>query len=172
MELGGITLVTSSIHFHLESGNMKKSEFERIVLKTFRSLETKHGFKKGETIFSPKNCTMQYFNATTEVTLHYEIGREPWLDISDIHDAENKSTLGWLLVERGVEKMPVPADAFRATSLPDVKLEAELEKKIKQLIEYGSDLMKGDFSLMPNLQKRAKKYAKDCDRYIAIYKTK
>jgi len=151
---------------------MKKSEFERIVLKAFRGLEAKHGFKRGETTFSPKNCAIQYLNTTTDVTLHYEIGREPWLDISDIEHVENKSTLGWLLVERGVEKPPAPADAFRSTSLPEIKLEAELEKKIGQLIEYGTDLMKGDFSLMPNLQKRAKKYAQDCDRYIAIYKTK
>jgi len=151
---------------------MKKSEFERIVLKTFRSLESKHGFKKGESTFSAKNCAIQYMNATTGVTLHYEIGREPWLDISDVHDAENKSTLGWLLVERGVEKMPAPADAFRATSLADASLEADLEKKVGQLITYGSDLIQGDFSLMPNLQKRAKKYALDCDRYISIYKAK
>ena len=151
---------------------MKKSEFERIVLKTFRSLESKHGFKKGETTFSPKNCTMQYLNATTDVTLHYEIGREPWLDISDVHNAENRSTLGWLLVERGVEKTPTPEEAFRSTSLSDGNLEADLEKKIGQLLEYGADLMKGDFSLMPNLQKRAKKYALDCDRYIAIHKPK
>jgi len=151
---------------------MKKSEFERIVLKTFRSLESKHGFKRGETTFSPKNCTVHYINTTTDVTLHYEIGREPWLDISDIKDAENKSTLGWLLVERGVEKAPAPADAFRSGSVPNGNLESDLEKKIGQLIEYGSDLMNGDFSLMPNLQKRAKKYAQDCDRYIAIYKTK
>ena len=151
---------------------MKKSEFERIVLKTFRSLESKHGFKRGETIFSPKNCTVQYLNATTDVTLHYEIGREPWLDISDIKDAESKSTLGWLLVERGVEKPPAPADAFRSAPVPNGNLESDLEKKVGQLLEYGADLMKGDFSLMPNLQKRAKKYALDCDRYAAIYKTK
>jgi len=151
---------------------MKKSEFERIVLKTFRSLESKHGFKKGDATFSPKNCSIQYHNSTTDVTLHYEIGREPWLAIADVADAENRSTLGWLLVERGVEKPPMPADAFRATTLPDVNLESELQKKVGQLIEHGSDLIQGDFSLMPNLQKRAKKYALDCDRYIAIYKTK
>ena len=151
---------------------MKKSEFERIVLKTFRGLEVQTWFQERRNYIFPKKLHHPILNTTTDVTLHYEIGREPWLDISEINDAENKSTLGWLLVERGVEKTPAPADAFRSTSLPEVNLESELEKKIGQLIEYGSDLMKGDFSLMPNLQKRAKKYAQDCDRYIAIYKTK
>ena len=151
---------------------MKKSEFERIVTRTFRSLETQHGFKKGEAEYSHKNCTIHFLNATTDVTLHYELGNEPWLAIADVKDAKNKSTLGWLLVERGAEKTPAPAAAFRSTPLPDIKLEASLEKKVQQLIEHGADIMNGDFSLMPNLQKRAKKYAQDCDRYIAIHKSK
>lgn len=151
---------------------MKKSEFERIVTSAFRSLESRHGFKMGETVYSQKNCTIQYLNTTTDVTLHYELGREPWLAIADLKNAENRSTLGWLLVERGVEKMPAPADAFRSTKLPDAKLASEIEKKVQQLIEHGTDLIKGDFSLMPNLQKRAKKYALDCDRYIALHKSK
>jgi hypothetical protein len=151
---------------------MKKSEFERIVTGAFRSLEVRNGFKKGEAVYSQKNCKIQYLNATTDVTLHYELGREPWLEISDIKNAGNRSTLGWLLVERGVEKTPAPADAFRTTKLPDAKLAADLEKKVQQLLEHGTDLLSGDFSIMPNLQKRAKKYALDCERYIAIHKSK
>ena len=151
---------------------MKKSEFETLVMKTFRVLEARHGFKKGESVYSKKGCTVQYYNATTDVTLHYDIGREPWLSIADVKDVENKSTLGWLLVERGIEKTPAPADAFRSTNVPEKDLASVLEKKNQQLLEYGKDLMMGDFSLMPNLQKRAKKYAQECDRYIAIHKTK
>ncbi len=151
---------------------MKKSEFERIVISAFRSLESRHGFKMGEAVYSQKNCTIHYLNATTDVTLHYELGREPWLDISDVKNAENKSTLGWLLVERGIEKSPAPEAAFRSTQLPDASLAGDLEKKVKQLIEHGADLIKGDFSLMPNLQKRARKYALDCERFIAIHKSK
>jgi hypothetical protein len=151
---------------------MKKSEFEQIVEKAFRGLESKYGFKKGETIYSKKGCTVQFVNTTTDVTLHYEIGSEPWLAIADVRNPENKSTLEWLLVERGVEKTPTPAQAFRATPSPVKDLAALLEKKNQQLIEYGTELIKGDFSLMPSLQKRATKYALDCDRYLALHKTK
>ena len=151
---------------------MKKSEFERIVTSAFRSLEVRHGFKMGEAVYSQKNCTIQYHNTTTDVTLHYELGKEPWLDISDTENVENKSTLGWLLVERGVVKSPTIEAAFRSTHLSDDKLAADLEKKVHQLIEHGADFMNGDFSLMPNLQKRSKKYAQDCARYIAIHKSK
>jgi hypothetical protein len=151
---------------------MKKSEFEQIVEKAFRGLESKYGFKKGETLYSKKGCTVQFVNTTTDVTLHYEIGSDPWLAIADIHDPENKSTLEWLLVERGVEKTPTPAQAFRSTPTPAGDLASLLEKKNQQLIEYGTELIKGDFSLMPALKKRAKKYALDCDRYLTLHQSK
>lgn len=151
---------------------MKKSEFERIVTRTFRALEARHGFKRGETVFSQKSCTVQFLNVTTDVTLHYEIGGKPWLSISDIKNAENKTTLEWILVERGVDKPPLPADAFLPTALPVKDLAVVLEQKNKQLLEYGMDFIKGDFSLIPALQKRAKKYELDCARYIAIHKSK
>jgi hypothetical protein len=150
---------------------MKKSEFEHIITKAFRTLD-KYGFKRGETIYSQKGCTVQFLNTTTDVTLHYEIGVEPWLAIADVRDTENKSTLGWLLVERGFQETPAPADAFRATRLSEKNLESTLEKQNQQLLEYGIDLIKGDFSLMPNLQKRAQKYAQECERYLTKHKPK
>ena len=151
---------------------MKKSEFEQIVAKAFRGLESKHGFKKSETVYSKNGCTVHFVNTTTDVTLHYEIGSEPWLAIADAHNPENKSTLEWLLVERGAEKAPTPAQAFRSTPVPVKDLASLLEKKNQQLIEHGMEILKGDFSLMPALQKRAEKYALDCDRYLALHKTK
>ena len=151
---------------------MKKSEFEHIITKTFRVLESRYGFKRGEAVYSSKGCTVQFQNATTDVTLHYEIGEEPWLDIADVKNVENKTTLGWLLVERGIEKTPAPAAAFRSKPLAEKDMEATLEKKNQQLVEYGMDLINGDFSLMPTLQKRAKKYALDCERYMAQHKSK
>jgi hypothetical protein len=75
-------------------------------------------------------------------------------------------------VERGIQKTPTPADAFQSTPLAEKDLEASLEKKNQQLIEYGVDLLKGDFSLMPALQKRAQKYALECDRYLASHRSK
>ena len=77
-----------------------------------------------------------------------------------------------MLVERGIEKMPTLAAAFQSTPMAERDLESVLEKKNQQLIEYGMDLINGDFSLMPALQKRAKKYALDCERYMSQHKSK
>lgn len=151
---------------------MKKSEFERIVIKTFRGLESRHGFKKGEAVYSNKSYEMQYHNATTNVTIHYELGGEPWVAIADTKDAENKSTLGWLLVELGIIKEPAPVDAFRSYKLSEKDFISILERENQQLLEYGMDFINGDFSLMPELQKRARKYALDCKHYIAIHTSK
>ena len=151
---------------------MKKEAFERIVTKTFRVLEARHNFKKGEAVFSKQNCYMQYVNATTIVTVHYEYGGEPWVAITDRKNAENKSTLGWLLVELGITKEPSPAEAFRSFNLSEKEFTSILERENQHLIEHGMELINGDFSIMPALQKRAEKYALDCDRYFAIYRTK
>jgi hypothetical protein len=39
-------------------------------------------------------------------------------------------------------------------------------------LQYGSELLKGDFALLPKLQDRARKYEKACERYAKIHKTK
>ena len=150
---------------------MKKEAFERIVTKTFRGLEARHGFKRGEAVLSKQNCAMQYINATTIVTVHYEFGGEPWIGITDRKHAENRSTLGWLLVERGLTKEPVPADAFRSINLSEKEFTSILERENQQLLEHGMEFINGDFSIIPTLQLRAEKYALDCDRYISIYKS-
>lgn len=151
---------------------MKKTDFEQMVTRAFRTLESKHGFKRNETIYVKKACSVQFVNATTDITLHYEIGSEPWLSITDLQDPENRSTLDWLLVEKGVMKPPTPAQAFSTVQKPVSELPAMLEKKNEQLLEHGKAFIQGDFSLMPALQKRAKKHALDCERYLAQHQMK
>ena len=150
---------------------MKKTEFEIMVDKAFWGLEAKYGFKKTETNFVGRTCIVRFRNATTEVLLNYELGNTPWLEISDTHNAENKSTLGWLLVELGVDPSPKPEQAFRPTTLSEGTLEPTLQKMGQQLSDLGVELLKGDFTIMPNLQARAKKYDLECRRYLSIHKS-
>jgi len=150
---------------------MKKTEFENMVDKAFWGLEAKYGFKKTGTSYVERTCTVQFKNATTEIILNYELGNTPWLEISDIHNAGNKSTLGWLLVELGVDKAPTPEQAFRPTTLTDGTLEPVLQKMGQQMLDYGADLMKGDFTILPKLQARARKYDLECQHYLSIHKS-
>jgi len=157
--------------FQLEEHEMKKTEFEIMVDKAFWGLDAKYGFKKTETKFVGRTCTVQFRNATTEVLLNYELGNMPWLEISDTQHAEIKSTLGWLLVELDIEKPPKPEQAFRPTTLSEGTLDPILQKMGEQILEYGTDLLKGNFTVFPKLQARAKKYDLECQHYLSIHKS-
>lgn len=149
---------------------MKKSVFENSVNKAFLGLEAKYGFKKVETKYVDRGVTVRYRNGTTELCLNYEIGETPWLEIVDVKDAKNKTTLGWLLVERGEQKAPTAAQAFSPTPLDEDKLGPAMLKMGEQIAEHGADLLRGDFTLMPKLQARAKKYDAECKRYLSTHK--
>ena len=157
--------------FPLKEYKMKKVEFEKMVDKAFWGLEARFGFKKIETHFVNRTCTVQFKNTTTEILLNYELGNTPWLEISDTHNAENKTTLGWLLVELGVDAAPKPEQAFHPTTLSDGSLEPTLIKMGQQVLDYAGDLLRGDFSIVPKLQARAKKYDLECQRYLSIHKS-
>jgi len=149
---------------------MKKSDFESMVEKAFWGLEAKYGFKKTDTAYVDRTCKIQFENATTAILLNYELGNRPWLEISDVHDASNKSTLGWLMVELGKDKAPTPQQAFQPPALKKEELYPALEQMGREILEYGSDLLTGNFALMPKLQVRAKKYDQECQRYLAQHK--
>jgi hypothetical protein len=151
---------------------MKKADFENAVNEAFWGLESKFGFKKIETKYVDRSVIVRFQNATTEVCVNYEIGDTPWLEIADVHKAENKSTLGWLLVERGEQKAPTPAQAFHPTPLGAAEFKATLIKMGQQITEFGADLLQGNFQLLPKLQARAKKYNLECEHYLATHKEK
>ena len=151
---------------------MKKSTFERMVEKAFWGLEARHGFKKTETRFENRSVIIRFQNNTTEILLNFEIGNTPWLEIADIHKLDNKSTLGWLLVEKGIEKSPSPEQAFHPTPLNEGNLEPVIQLMAQQLLDHGDELLKGNFEVLPKLQDRARKYALECDRFLSIHKPK
>jgi len=151
---------------------MKKSTFENMAEKAFLGLEAKFGFKKIETKFEHRTVLVRFQNETTAVLLNYEIGNTPWLEIADLHDPQKKTTLGWLLVEQGLEKTPTPEQAFKPTPLAESELSGVLQKMTGQVLETGADLLKGDFSRLPALQTRARKYDQECKRYLSIHKPK
>ena len=50
-------------------------------------------------------------------------------------------------------------------------LEPTLQKMGQQLLDYGAELLKGDFTILPKLQARAKKYDLECQHYLSIHKS-
>ena len=145
---------------------MRKPEFDRIVDKTFWGLENKHDFKKTETLYHTGGVTVRFQNPTTEVILNYEIGDFPWVTIADIKNPEtDRISLDWLLVELGETKSPTTDEAFFPAKMDEGQLEDELQKKGDQLLKFGTDFIKGDFTLLPKLQKRAEDYLAECKKF-------
>jgi hypothetical protein len=145
---------------------MRKSEFERIVNKTFWGLEAIHGFKNTETAYHRGGVIVRFQNPTTEVIVNYEIGAFPWLTIANINNSEtDRASLDWLLVELGEKKSPTTEEAFFRAKMDEGQLEAELQRKSDQLLSFGTDFLKGDFTLLPNLQKRAEDYLAGCKKF-------
>ena len=151
---------------------MKKANFERLISKTFLSLETKFGFKKTNTDYHSGGVIVTFQNSTTEVILNYEIGEFPWVTIADINNPETERTsLDWLLVELGEREPPTTDEAFMPLRMDDTYLEAELTKKKEQLLKFGADFLNGDFTLLPNLQQRSEDYLAECKRFANRHQT-
>ncbi len=148
---------------------MKRTTFESLVDKAFYGLEAQYGFKKIEAKLTDHGAAIRYRNTTTELCLNYDLGNSPWLEIVDASHPENKSTLGWLLVERGEQRPPTVAQAFRATAPKDKEMENILQTVVQQVMDHGADLLKGDFNLLPKLQQRARQYDAECKRYLAVH---
>ncbi|MCP4138881.1 MAG: hypothetical protein GY755_01065 [Chloroflexi bacterium] len=145
---------------------MKKANFERLIAKTFLSLETKFGFKKTNTAYHSGGVIVTFQNPSTEVIVNYEIGEYPWVTIADIKNPKtDRTSLDWLLVELGEREEPTTDEAFMPLRMDDAHLEAELEKKKVQLLKFGADLLNGDFTLLPKLQERAEDYLNECKRF-------
>jgi hypothetical protein len=142
-------------------------EFENLADKFFGKLETEYGFKKVGAQAQRHECWIDFENLTTHVSVNYEIGSVPWVVIGDVNNPRlNGSSLEWLLVELGVEKMPTVEEAFERKQYSNKEFETMLEKKGQQLFMYAIDLLRGKFDIIPKLQERGKKFAKECEKYM------
>ena len=152
---------------------MKKTEFERILSKAFWDLENKHGFRKSEDIYHKGGVIVRFENTTTEISLNYEIGILPWLTIAEVNEIDSgRVSLDWLLVELGVKKSPTTDEAFFPAKMDEGQLGSQLKEKTDQLFRYGADFLKGDFTLMPNLKKRAEDYLTECKKFAEQKKSR
>ena len=150
---------------------MKKSEFERLVEKSFSPLENKYKFKKTASDFHVNGVTVTFQNTTTEVCLNYEIGAYPWITIGDIKNPEEeRASLDWLLVEIGEREAPTTDEAFFPPIMEETELDAQLKIKSKQLLEFGTEMLNGDFKALPKLKTRAENYLAECKKIADRYK--
>ena len=65
----------------------------------------------------------------------------------------------------------IDRSCFRPTTLSEGTLEPTLQKMGQQVLDHCAELLRGDFTVMPKLQARARKYDLECQRYLSIHKS-
>jgi hypothetical protein len=126
----------------------------------FEYLVSEYGFHRESEKAAGAEAWVVYENATARVTVHYELGAEPWVEIGrlEVRNGQlvqpNSIGLDLLLRERGkplLDEVTVPRDI----DVPE--LSRMISIRAKRLRSFGEDLLRGDFQSFPKLQTKAEK---------------
>lgn len=126
----------------------------------FAYLTVDHDFRlKAEGAIGPEAWVI-YDSAATRITVHYELGAAPWVEIGRLAERKGQVAqsasigLDLLLRDRGAplnDELSVPGD------IAEAELSAMISIRAERLRVMGEDLLRGDFSALPKLQTKAEK---------------
>jgi len=133
---------------------MPPGELEEAVSSAFAYLTESFGFKRLSATAHGREFWSTFHNETTAVTVHYEIGGPVWVELARLETYSGKRVerdrcaLEFLLQERAPQEPSLP---WRT----DEDLCFMIREKARQLREYGSDILNGDFRIVPRLKELA-----------------
>src|SRR5690242_4488831 len=128
-------------------------EMETVVLDAFAYLVENFGFRNVSTNIHAPEFWSTFHNETTAVTIHYEMGSEPWVELAELkrendHVVErNRVALEFLVQERAPQE-----GSLRARADDDEEARRIIYAKARQLRQYGGDVLRGDFHVFPRLK--------------------
>jgi hypothetical protein len=131
------------------------TQIETIVLDAFAYLVDSFGFHYVSTDIHAPECWSTFRNATTAVTVHFELGSSAWVELAELRRQgdniveRNRSALEFLVKERA------PREAALRSNDSDEDVKRLIYEKARQLREYGSDVLRGDFHVFPRLRELA-----------------
>jgi hypothetical protein len=127
--------------------------FEALVAEAFSFLGT-FGFERGPLTVTPPECRIVFVNDTSEVVVAFELGTGPWIEVGKRTGPgrpRERYDLQFLLQERA----PNEASKVLLRDLDDAVLEAELQRLATLAQRHATDLLTGDFKVLPRLRARA-----------------
>jgi hypothetical protein len=135
--------------------------FEQTALSAF-SLLAQYGFKHfGTDVFLP-DIKIRFRASITEVTVVYEIGSSPGVELGRLAWVNGKQErveyygLRFLLMARA------PGETYRVRcEINDPVMPSLLERLAFLLVQYGNDVLQGDFSIFLRLRELAYSQAED-----------
>jgi hypothetical protein len=143
----------------------ESDDFNKQVDESFRFLVDNFGFRRISSSSEAPEVWVHLRNATTGVTVHREIGSEPWVEVSRLESVSGTTVereryaLDFLLAARsaqgqlrGREVAPGP-HAVRPSS--------SLAEKAALLHANGEEVLRGDFRIFPQLKELAERRLKE-----------
>lgn len=130
------------------------AEFERDVMAGFGFLKNELGYEADGVSMHMPEISAQFHNQTTEVTIIYEIGSAPWVRLGNRRQrSEPDFSLELLIEERSPKNLAFSCEAAE----PGTEVfRACLKAKAEALRNLGSDVLRGDFGILPKMRVRLK----------------
>lgn len=134
--------------------------FISTTTEAFEYLVNEYGFHRKSEKAAGSEAWVVYENPTTRVTVHYELGAEPWVEIGriEMRDGErvqpNSIGLDLLLRERG---KPLGDEVTVPREIDSPELSRMIMTRAERLHTLGDDLLRGDFRAFQKLQTKAEK---------------
>jgi hypothetical protein len=134
--------------------------FIAVTTAAFEYLVNEYGFHQESGKAAGSEAWVVYESATTRVTVHYELGAEPWVEIGrlEIRNGQpvqpNSIGLDLLLRERG---KPLVDDVMVPRDIDVPELSRMISIRAERLRSFGEDLLRGDFQSFSRLQTKAEK---------------
>jgi hypothetical protein len=134
---------------------MKMKIFKELVLNSFGFLITDFKLKVTAVELQPPEVWVTFQNATTLVTVTYEIGDCPWVGLKKLEIIKGKPISTWSSSLEKVLKERAPEEDLYLEpilSFDDPQVATVLRAKGRQLRKYGEDILRGDFSAFGRLK--------------------
>jgi hypothetical protein len=146
--------------------NIPPSVFRPFITATkeaFAFLESDYGFRLMVKRWAGAEAWVTYETQVTRITIHYELGAEPWIEIGRLEIRDGKVVqpasigLDLLLRERG---MPLNDEVLEPRDIGESEISRMIATRAERIRRLGSDLLRGDFRDFPKLQTKAEEELK------------
>jgi len=152
---------------------MNRAAFEQTTREAFSELERSLGFSHVATTSTWVGHTVVLRNSYTEVTVSFEIGVHPWVEIAEAPIADRpdhprgRIGLDVLLIHAGVLPRPThTAGTPEALPLTEQQISENLSSQARLLLAHARALLSGDFSVMAPVQALAYELLREAERAL------
>jgi hypothetical protein len=126
----------------------------------FDYLVTRYGFQRTTEQAIGPEAWVVFESTTTRITVHYEMGGAPWIEIGRLEDRNGRRVqtkeIGLDLVLREKGKA-LKDEVVPPRDLSGTELSAMLHARARLLADVAEDLLRGDFRSLPRLWSKAEK---------------